>query len=156
MTASTHSVTLATTAAKAADDKLGEDIALVDVSEQLIITDCFVIVTGDNERYVNALVDEIEDQLRDSHDARPLRREGTRESRWALLDYGEIVVHVFRRDERGYYGLDRLWRDCPLIEVDGIDTYTRPDVPDSDVDVFEVDSIDQIPLAKAAPDEAEL
>nr|WP_242516778.1 ribosome silencing factor [Corynebacterium mendelii] len=147
---------MATTAATAADDKLGEDIAVVDVSEQLIITDCFVIVTGDNERHVQALVDEIEDQLRDKHQVKPLRREGTRESRWALIDYGEIVVHVFRRDERGYYGLDRLWRDCPLLAVEGIETFTRGDDTDGGIDIFEVDSIDQIPLADPAPDEAEL
>lgn len=154
MTASEHSLSLARTAALAANEKLGEDIAVVDVSEQLVITDCFVLVTGDNERHVNALIDEIEDDLRDAG-AKPVRREGAREGRWALLDYGDIVVHVFRREEREFYGLDRLWRDCPLVEVDGIDPYVRRDVA-GDVDIRQVTSIDEIPLVDSDPDAGQL
>ncbi|AZA14107.1 ribosome silencing factor [Corynebacterium choanae] len=155
MTVQEQSLKLAKAAAKAADDKLAEQIAIIDVHDHLVITDLFVVVTGDNERHVNAIVDEVEDQLRDI-DARPIRREGTREGRWALLDYGDIVVHVFRRDERQFYGLDRLWRDCPLLEVEGIETYQRTEDWSEDVNVFAVDSIDQIPLAEPEPDEGEL
>jgi ribosome-associated protein len=83
----------------------------------LVITDCFVIATGSNDRQVNAIVDEIEEKMRLAGH-KPARREGTREGRWVLLDYVDIVVHVQHRDEREFYALDRLWRDCPVIPVD--------------------------------------
>ena len=120
MTAQPRAIELATAAAKAADSKKGEDVVVLDVSGPVVITDAFVLVSADNERLVAAIVDEIEDDLRDLG-AKPVRREGVREGRWALLDYGDIVVHVFRSEERDFYGLDRLWRDCPRIEVEGVE-----------------------------------
>ncbi|MEU1207217.1 ribosome silencing factor [Nocardia sp. NPDC005825] len=119
MTASAEAVKMATVAALAADEKLAVDVVVLDVSEQLVITDCFVIASAPNERQVNAIVDNIEDKLRDAG-YKPVRREGTREGRWALLDYVEIVVHVQHEDERDFYGLERLWKDCPQVAVEGI------------------------------------
>ncbi|MET0897611.1 MAG: ribosome silencing factor [Mycobacterium sp.] len=117
MTASDDAVSMATIAAQAASAKLAEDIIVIDVSGQLVITDCFVIASGANDRQVNAIVDEIEDQMR-AAGHKPARREGTREGRWVLLDYVDIVVHVQHRDERDFYALDRLWKDCPVIAVE--------------------------------------
>ena len=105
---------MAQVAAQAAADKLATDIALIDVSERLAITDVFVVVTGGNERQVEAIVDEIEEKLR-LHGDKPIRREGRREGRWVLLDYGDIVVHVQHAEERAFYALERLWKDCPAI-----------------------------------------
>ena len=119
MTASAEAVEMAKVAALAAADKLAHDVTVIDVSEQLVITDCFVIASADNERQVNAIVDEVEDKLREAGH-KPLRREGTREGRWALLDYADIVVHIRHTDERRFYALESLWKDCPTIEVEGI------------------------------------
>ena len=90
---------------------------MIDVSEQLVITDCFVIASASNERQVNAIVDEVEEKMRLAGH-KPARREGTREGRWTLLDYVDIVVHIQHHDERDFYALDRLWRDCPVVPVD--------------------------------------
>lgn len=117
MTASAESVSMATVAARAAAAKLAEDIVVIDVSEQLVITDCFVIASASNERQVGAIVDEVEEKMRLAGH-KPARREGTREGRWVLLDYVDIVVHVQHTDERNFYALERLWRDCPVIPVD--------------------------------------
>ena len=125
MTASTEAANLATIAARAADRMKGANIAVLDVSGPLVITDAFVLVSADNERLVSAIVDEVEDDLRDAG-VKPIRREGVREGRWALLDYGMLVVHVFRDEERDFYGLDRLWKDCPVVEIEGVQTSTRP------------------------------
>lgn len=103
-------------AALAAADKLAEDIVAFDVSEQLAITDAFVICSATNERQVGAIVDAVEERLR-GVDAKPLRREGEREGRWVLLDYYDIVVHVQHTEERAFYALERLWRDCPTIAL---------------------------------------
>ena len=148
MTAQPRAIELATAAAKAADSKKGEDVVVLDVSGPVVITDAFVLVSADNERLVAAIVDEIEDDLRDLG-AKPVRREGVREGRWALLDYGDIVVHVFRSEERDFYGLDRLWRDCPRIEVEGIEQPSNEDGEDS---ARRARSIDEIPLAADNPD----
>lgn len=125
MTASPEAVEMATIAARAADEKLATNIVVLDVSGQLVITDCFLVASAETERQVNAVVDEIEDKLREAGH-KPLRREGTREGRWALLDYNELVVHVQHVDERDYYSLDRLWKDCPVVEVEGVETGPRP------------------------------
>lgn len=117
MTATTEAVGMATVAARAASNKLADDIVVIDVSAHLVITDCFVIASASNERQVNAIVDEVEDQMRLAGH-KPARREGTREGRWTLLDYIDIVVHIQHQDERDFYALDRLWKDCPLIPVD--------------------------------------
>lgn len=108
---------MATVAAQAAAAKLADDVVVIDVSDQLVITDCFVIASASNERQVNAIVDEIEEKMRDAGH-KPTRREGTREGRWTLLDYVDIVVHIQHEDEREFYSLDRLWRDCPTVPVD--------------------------------------
>ena len=116
MTATERAVELVLTAAHAASDKLAENIVAFDVSEQLVITDVFLICSASNDRQVHAIVDEIEDKLRDA-DAKPIRREGEREGRWVLLDYGDLVVHVQHAEERVFYALERIWRDCPVIAL---------------------------------------
>ncbi|HEV7209789.1 MAG TPA: ribosome silencing factor [Mycobacteriales bacterium] len=114
MTASPRAVELATAAAQAASDKLAHDLVLLDVSEQLVITDAFVLASAPNERQVKAVVDAIEERLR-GLGAKPTRREGERDGRWVLLDFVEIVVHVMHTEEREFYALERLWKDCPEI-----------------------------------------
>jgi ribosome-associated protein len=114
--ATDRSLELAKVAAKAADDKLATTIVGIDVSEQLALTDVFVIVSASSDRQVNSLVDEVEDQLR-LKGAKPIRREGERDGRWVLLDFGDIVVHVQHDEEREFYGLERLWKDCPEIDL---------------------------------------
>ena len=116
MTATDHARELVYAAARAASDKLATNIISFDVSEQLAITDAFVIASAGNERQVKSIVDEVEDKLR-AIGAKPLRREGERDSRWVLIDYGEIVVHVQHEEERQFYALERLWRDCPTIAL---------------------------------------
>ena len=123
MTAATESIEIARIAARAADEKLAVDVVVIDVSEQLVITDCFVIASASNERQVNAIVDNVEDRLREAGH-KPVRREGTREGRWTLLDYVDVVVHIQHSDERNFYALERLWRDCPLVEVPGLGVRT--------------------------------
>jgi ribosome-associated protein len=103
-------------AAHAAADKLATDVVAIDVSDPLVITDAVVLASAPNDRQVGAIVDAVEDALR-ALDAKPLRREGEREGRWVLLDYAEVVVHVQHDEERTYYALERLWKDCPLIEL---------------------------------------
>lgn len=117
MTASAEALSMATVAARAAASKLAEDIIVIDVSGQLVITDLFVIASASNERQVGAIVDEVEEKMRLAG-YKPARREGTREGRWVLLDFVDIVVHIQHSDERNFYALDRLWRDCPVVEVD--------------------------------------
>ena len=114
MPASDRAVELALAAAQAAADKLASDILLLDVSAQLVITDVFLLASAPNDRQVVAVVDNIEEKLREMG-AKPLRREGEKEGRWVLLDFGDIVVHVQHQEERVYYALERLWKDCPVI-----------------------------------------
>jgi ribosome-associated protein len=109
-------VTLAVAAARAASDKLGEDIVAIDVSNHLVLTDVFLLCSAANDRAVRAVVDAIEEALA-KLGTKPLRREGESEGRWVLLDYNELVVHVQQTEERVHYALERLWRDCPLIEL---------------------------------------
>ena len=116
MTASTRAVELTHVAARAASDKIAEDIVAFDVSEQLAITDVFLICSAGNERQVRAVVEAVEDRLREAG-AKPVRREGERQGRWVLLDYAEIVVHVMHTEEREFYALERLWRDCPTMTL---------------------------------------
>lgn len=126
MSAGDESVHMATVAAQAAASKLADDIVVIDVSEQLVITDLFVIASANNERQVNAIVDEVEERMRVAG-YKPARREGTREGKWVLLDYVDIVVHVQHQDERNFYALDRLWRDCPVVPVELEDGADRAD-----------------------------
>src|SRR5881396_3105412 len=116
MTASARSIELAEAAVVAAADKLASDLTILDVSDQLVITDCFVLASAPNDRQVRAVVDAIEEKLL-ALGAKPVRREGEREGRWVLLDYVDIVVHVQHSEERSYYALERLWKDCPEIEL---------------------------------------
>lgn len=124
MTATDHARELVQIAALAAADKLAKDVIAIDVSEQLAITDAFVIATGGNDRQLHAIVDEIEDRLREAG-AKPIRREGHRDSHWVLLDYGDIVVHVLAEEERQFYALERLWGDCPSIALPADVTASR-------------------------------
>ncbi len=114
--ATDHALTLIRIAAEAASDKLAGDIVAFDVSEQLVITDAFLVCSAPNDRQVKAIVDEVEDRLL-RMGAKPVRREGERDGRWVLLDYTDVVVHVQHEDERAFYALERLWRDCPLIAL---------------------------------------
>ena len=118
MTASDRARELAVVAAEAASDKLATDVVAIDVSEQLVITDVFLIASAPNERQVMSIVDAIEEALLQLPEkAKPLRREGEREGRWVLLDYAEIVVHVQHSEERMFYALERLWKDCPTVPL---------------------------------------
>ncbi|GAA3209739.1 ribosome silencing factor [Microbacterium terregens] len=117
MTATPQARDMLRIAARAADAKGGADLVALDVSGPLPLVDIFLLVTGRNERNVAAIADEIEDQLLEAGHKR-LRREGRQESRWVLLDFGDLVVHVFHEEERMYYGLERLWKDCPVVPVE--------------------------------------
>ena len=114
MTASAEARETALLAAQAAADKLATDVSIVDVSDRLAITDAFVLASAPNERQVQSIVDEVEERLR-AHGVKPVRREGVAESRWVLLDFVDVVVHVQHAEERAYYALERLWKDCPTI-----------------------------------------
>ena len=116
MTATDRVLELVGIAGQAAHDKKAEQVLAFDVSEQLAITDAFLLASASNERAVGAIVDEIEEKLRDAG-VRPIRREGQREGRWVLLDYGDLVVHVQHEEERAFYALERLWNDCPVIPL---------------------------------------
>ncbi len=113
-------------AAWAALDKLATEVRLIDVSDRLGITDVFVLASASNDRQVRAVIDAIEEAL-DKIDVDPVRREGEQTGRWILLDYNDIVVHVQHVEERAYYDLERLWKDCPELEV--------PPAPDAEAAV---------------------
>ena len=117
MTATQHALDILATAVAAADSKGGEDLVALDVSGPLPLTDIFLLVTGRNERNVIAIAGEIEDQLIEAG-VKTIRREGRAEGRWVLLDFGDLVVHVFHEEDRMYYSLERLWKDCPAIALD--------------------------------------
>jgi ribosome-associated protein len=114
MTASAEARETALIAAQAAADKLATDVSIVDVSDRLAITDAFVLTSAPNERQVQSIVDAVEERLRE-HGVKPVRREGLAEGRWVLLDFVDVVVHVQHAEERAYYALERLWKDCPVI-----------------------------------------
>ncbi len=116
MSVTERALELAMAAAQAAADKKAQDIVVIDVGEQLAITDAFVIASASNERQVLSIVDAVEEALLSLPEkAKPVRREGERAGRWVLLDYVDIVVHVQHSEEREFYSLDRLWKDCPII-----------------------------------------
>jgi ribosome-associated protein len=114
VTATEYALALTTAAAEAAGDKLARDLVAFDVSDRLVITDVFLVCSAANDRQVRAVVDAIEERLLPMG-AKPVRREGQRESRWVLLDFVDIVVHVQSQQERAYYALERIWRDCPEV-----------------------------------------
>jgi ribosome-associated protein len=116
VTATERALELTRAAAEAAADKLGTDLIAYDVSDQLAITDVFLVVTAANERQVGAVQDGIEEALRE-RGTKPVRREGDRQQRWVLLDYLDIVVHIQHFEERKFYALERLWQDCPQIDL---------------------------------------
>jgi ribosome-associated protein len=115
---------LAFLAAEAASDKKAVDIVALDVSELLVVTEYFVIATGRTNVQVRAIADEIEGQLRAKAGEKPIGREGIGEDKWVLLDYGDMVVHVFQPAERDFYRLEKLWGDAPRLEL-----------PDSDIPI---------------------
>jgi ribosome-associated protein len=116
VTATPRAVELIEIAAMAAADKLATDIIAYDVSEQLVFSDAFLLCSAANDRQVRSIVDEIELKLSQAG-AKPIRREGERGGRWVLLDYADIVVHVLHAEERVFYALERLWKDCPIIRL---------------------------------------
>jgi len=125
--ASERALELALAAAQAAADKKAENIVILDVGDQLVITDAFLVASAPNERQVLSIVDAIEERLLLLPEkAKPVRREGERAGRWVLLDYIDIVVHVQHNEEREFYALDRLWKDCPRVP------FVDRDLPDGD------------------------
>ena len=104
-------------AAAAADSKKAKDIVIQEVSELLVVTDYFVIATGANDRQVAAIADEIEEKLREKAGIKPIGREGFLNCTWVLLDYGELIVHVFQPQAREFYRIETLWNDAPAIDV---------------------------------------
>ena len=115
MPASKSVIELTQIAARAASDKFGEEMVAVDLSDQMVLSEVFLRITGQNTPMVQSIADEVEEKLRLAGE-KPARREGTDE--WILLDYSDLVVHIQSKELRGYYMLDRLWNDCPTIELD--------------------------------------
>ncbi|HUW16111.1 MAG TPA: ribosome silencing factor [Actinomycetes bacterium] len=116
MTAAAESIDLAVAAAAAAADKLAEDIVGFDVSEQLAIADVFLLCSAPNDRQVRAVVEAVEEALA-AQGSKPVRAEGRQQGRWVLLDYIDLVVHVLHAEDRAFYSLERLWRDCPVVPL---------------------------------------
>lgn len=116
MTATPRAIELANIAASAAADKLGENLVVLDVSEPMPLTDAFLLVSGRSERQVGAIADEIEEKMLEAG-VKMLRREGKSLGRWILLDFGDLICHVMHEEDRMYYSLERLWKDCPVIKV---------------------------------------
>jgi ribosome-associated protein len=116
VTASTRSIQITQIAAEAADSKQASDLVALDVSGPLPLADIFFLASGRNERNVVAIAEEIIDRLNEQG-VKILRREGLSEGRWALLDFGDLVVHVFHEEDRMYYSLERLWKDCPVVPI---------------------------------------
>ena len=110
---------IALLAIEAASDKKAEDIVALDVSQLLVVTEYFVIATGRTNIQVRAIADWVEEVLRDQGGEKPIGREGTGEDKWVLLDYGDVVVHVFQPAERYFYRLEKLWSDAPRLEASG-------------------------------------
>ncbi len=107
---------LVLTAARTADDKKADHTVVLQVGNVLAITEYFVITSASNRRLVKTVVDSIEEAVRDAHGRSPLRAEGVSEQQWVLIDYGDVVVHVFADEVRAYYEIERLYRDVPRIE----------------------------------------
>ena len=116
MTATESSIATARNAARAASEKLADDIVALDVSERLALADVFLIASAPSERQVNAIVDGIEEELT-KFGIKPTRREGRSGGRWVLLDYSDIVIHVQHEEDRVFYALERLWKDCPVVDL---------------------------------------
>ncbi|MGA1182926.1 MAG: ribosome silencing factor [Ilumatobacteraceae bacterium] len=110
---------VAMSAARAADDKQGTDIRVIDVSEVMPIVGLFVVTSAGNPRLVRTIAGEVEDRIRIDHHRSPVRTEGMSESQWILLDYGDVVVHVFAEETRRFYEIERLYRDRPTVDWRG-------------------------------------
>lgn len=110
-------VALATELAEAADDRKAADLVILEVAEVLGVVDCFLLATAGSERQLDAVADSIEERARTAHHRKPVRREGRRDSGWLLLDYGDVVCHLFLPEQREFYSLERLWADVPRIDV---------------------------------------
>jgi ribosome-associated protein len=108
---------IALLAAEAAGEKKASDIVVLDVAETLVITAYFVVATAANDRQVRAVADEVETALREKASIKPIGREGEREGTWVLLDFGDVVVHVFQPEERDFYRLEKLWSGVPRVEL---------------------------------------
>lgn len=117
MAASEHAQALVRAAAAAADEVKAEDLVALDVTSRMPLTDIFFIASGNSERQVVAIAEAVEKALHEQG-VKALRREGLREGRWALLDFNDIIVHVMHQEDRAYYELERLWKDCPVVELD--------------------------------------
>jgi len=131
-----NSKEVALVAAEAAGDKKAEDIVALDVSQLLVVTEYFVIATGRTNIQVRAIADEVEEQIRAKAGEKPIGREGVGENKWVLLDYGDVVVHVFQPEERDFYRLEKLWGDAPRLSIPGIETVNATEVgtPDAALD----------------------
>ena len=117
MTASEESIALARTLAQAASDVKAVSGSCIDVSEQLVLVELFLILSASSERQVRAILNAVDEA---AHNAgqKLKHREGNNEMRWVLLDYGDVIVHIFHEDERGFYALDKLWGDCPVVDLE--------------------------------------
>lgn len=116
MSADERAIELAVVAARAAADKKAREVIALDVSERLVLTDVFLVTSGASERQVGAIVDGVEEAMHGAG-AKALRKEGVGEGRWVLLDYGDVVVHVQHDEDREFYALERLWKDCPVVPL---------------------------------------
>jgi len=114
MTATARALEITQAAARAASDKKAEDIIALDVSAQTPIADVFLIATANNERQVTAIAEGVEQALM-ATGVKSVRREGVREGRWALVDFNDVILHVMHEEDRAYYSLERLWKDCPVV-----------------------------------------
>lgn len=117
MTASARAVELVQLAASAATDKLGENLVALDVTGPMPLTDVFLLVSAKNERQTGAIADAIEERLQ-AAGSKVLRSEGKAQGRWVLLDFGDLVCHIMHEEDRMYYSIERLWKDCPVIQLD--------------------------------------
>lgn len=132
MPATQRALDLAVVAARAAGDLKAEEIIALDVSEQLVLTDVFLIASASNERQVTAIADSIEEAMHKAG-SKLVRREGRTEARWILLDFGEVIAHVQHAEDRVYYSLERLWKDCPVVELPA-DLHGAPASDDAEQD----------------------
>lgn len=104
----------------AIDDKLGEDIAILNIGKVSSLCDYFVIATGSSQRQVKAIADNVEDELT-KLGIEPKSKEGHGTQTWVLLDYGDVMVHIFNEENRGFYNLEKLWKDAPYVDVDTLE-----------------------------------
>lgn len=125
MTASPEAIRHVAIVAKAASDKLATDMVALDVSENLPLADVFFLCSARNERMVQSIAEAIDEAMTEAGFPR-LRQEGRSEGRWIVMDFGNVIAHVFHEEERLYYQLERLWKDCPLVPL-GIDENTPAD-----------------------------